>query len=44
MTADFGQTVLVDNRPGASTIVGTDIVAKSAPEATRWSWRRTTTP
>ena len=36
MTADFGQTVLVDNRPGASTIVGTDIVAKSA--------RRTATP
>ena len=32
MTADFGQTVLVDNRPGASTIVGTDIVAKSAPD------------
>jgi tripartite-type tricarboxylate transporter receptor subunit TctC len=32
MTADFGQTVIVDNRPGASTIVGTDIVAKSAPD------------
>jgi len=32
MTEDFGQTVLVDNRPGASTIVGTDIVAKSPPD------------
>jgi tripartite-type tricarboxylate transporter receptor subunit TctC len=32
MTEDFGQTVLVDNRPGASTIVGTEIVAKSAPD------------
>ena len=32
MTADFGQPVIVDNRPGASTIVGTDIVAKSAPD------------
>lgn len=32
MSADFGQTVIVDNRPGASTIVGTDIVAKAAPD------------
>ena len=32
MTTDFGQTVLVDNRPGASTIIGTEIVAKSAPD------------
>jgi tripartite-type tricarboxylate transporter receptor subunit TctC len=32
MTTDFGQTVLVDNRPGASTIVGTDIVAKAVPD------------
>ncbi|TMJ26717.1 MAG: tripartite tricarboxylate transporter substrate binding protein [Alphaproteobacteria bacterium] len=32
LTADFGQTVIVDNRPGASTIVGTEIVAKSAPD------------
>jgi tripartite-type tricarboxylate transporter receptor subunit TctC len=32
MAADFGQPVVVDNRPGASTIVGTEIVAKAAPD------------
>ena len=32
MSLDLGQPVIVDNRPGASTIVGTDIVAKSAPD------------
>jgi tripartite-type tricarboxylate transporter receptor subunit TctC len=32
MSLDFGQPVIVDNRPGASTIVGTDIVAKAAPD------------
>ncbi len=30
--AAMGQRVVVDNRPGANTIVGTDIVAKSAPD------------
>lgn len=28
----FGQTVVVDNRPGASAIIGTDIAAKSHPD------------
>jgi len=28
----FGQTVIVDNRPAASGIVGTDAVAKAAPD------------
>ena len=28
----WGQTVLVDNRPGGSTVIGTDIVAKSPPD------------
>lgn len=32
MSVDFAQPVIVDNRPGASTIIGTDIVAKSPPD------------
>ena len=28
----WGQPVLVDNRPGASTVIGTDVVAKSPPD------------
>jgi tripartite-type tricarboxylate transporter receptor subunit TctC len=28
----LGQTVVVDNRPGASSIIGTDIAAKAAPD------------
>jgi tripartite-type tricarboxylate transporter receptor subunit TctC len=28
----WGQPVVVDNRPGASTITGTDLVAKAAPD------------
>jgi tripartite-type tricarboxylate transporter receptor subunit TctC len=28
----LGQTVIIDNRPGASGIVGSDIVAKAAPD------------
>src|SRR5690349_13439795 len=32
LTAAWGQPVVVDNRPGANTIVATDAVAKSAPD------------
>ncbi len=32
MSRSFGQQVVVDNRPGANGIIGTDIVAKSQPD------------
>src|SRR5688572_28239622 len=32
LTEAWGQTVIVDNRPGGSTVIGTDIVAKSPPD------------
>jgi len=32
MAAEMGQSVVVDNRPGASGITGTDLVAKAAPD------------
>ena len=32
LTARFGQQVMVDPRPGANTIVGSDAVAKAAPD------------
>jgi tripartite-type tricarboxylate transporter receptor subunit TctC len=32
MSASLGQPIVVDNRPGANSIVGTDLVAKAAPD------------
>jgi tripartite-type tricarboxylate transporter receptor subunit TctC len=32
MAADLGVSVLVENKPGASSIIGTDAMAKSAPD------------
>ncbi len=32
MTQSMGQPVLVENKPGASTLIGTEMLAKSAPD------------
>jgi tripartite-type tricarboxylate transporter receptor subunit TctC len=32
MTVSMGQPVVVDNKPGASTIIGSDMLAKAAPD------------
>jgi len=34
MSQELGQTVIVENKPGAGTVIGTDTVAKSAPDGT----------
>ncbi len=32
MSADFAEPVVVDNRPGANTVIGAQLVAKAAPD------------
>jgi tripartite-type tricarboxylate transporter receptor subunit TctC len=32
MSEELGQQIIIDNKPGAGTIIGTDYVAKSAPD------------
>ena len=34
LSASLGQPVLIDNRPGAGTLIGSDLVAKSPPDGT----------
>jgi tripartite-type tricarboxylate transporter receptor subunit TctC len=34
MARELGQPVIVDNKPGAGTLIGNDVVAKSAPDGT----------
>lgn len=43
MSASMGQPVVVDNRPGAASTIGTDIVTKSAADGHTWLYADVTT-
>lgn len=36
MTTTLGQSVIIENRPGATGNIGVDYTAKARPEAIRW--------
>jgi len=38
LTERWGQSVLVDNRPGGNTVIGMDFLAKSAPDGYTIGW------
>lgn len=38
MAENLGQPVIIENRPGASTIIGTEAVARAGGTATQSAW------